>query len=180
MLPFALALASTAFTAFNTYANVKANKEQAKNAQRDIETQNRLLARSYEAQKQRVAQSTEEYASIVSYKTDMLRQAQLHKRQIIGYNLLKSGIGISPNDSAGQLIRLQAHSDEMQSRAEEVMHFYNRPKINVDKAGMDISINRNRQKIKNLNSSLPWANATSYAQGGFNLMNVFNKAGWLE
>jgi hypothetical protein len=110
----------------------------------------------------------------------MLRQSGLHKRQIIAYNLLKSGTGISPNDSAGQIIRLQAHQDEMQARAEEVRHFYNRPKIGIDKGGMDISINQNKQRINNLNASLPWSNATSIARGSFDLMNVFNKSGWMQ
>ncbi len=174
------AIASTALTAFNTYANVQANKARTKENRESIETNNRLLSRSYEAQKATVAEMTEEYASIVSYKCDMLRQEQLHKRQVIGYNLLKSGIGITPNDSAGLLLRFQAHNDEMEARAQEMGYFYNRPRMKIDKEGLDISIAAGKQRIKGINSALPWANATSYAQGGINLMNVFNKTGWME
>ena len=175
-----MAVASTAMSAFNTYSGVQANKSRAKESKQSIETNNRLLSRSYEAQKAVVAEMTEEYSSIVSYKIDMLRQDQLHKRQVIGYNLLKSGVGITANDSAGLLLRLQAHNDEMEARAQEVGYFHNRPRMKIDKEGLDISIAAGKQKIKGVNSALPWANAGTYAQGGMNLMNVFNKAGWME
>ena len=171
-------IVATALTAFNVYANLKHNKAKNKEAKEAVETSNRLLARSYEAQKSVVAEMTEEYSSIVSYKCDMLRQEQLHKRQVIGYNLLKSGIGITPNDSTGLLLRLQAHNDEMEARAQEMGYFHNRPRMKIDKEGLDISINAGKQKIKGLNSALPWANTATLASGGMDLINVFHKDGW--
>jgi hypothetical protein len=172
------ALASTAMTAFNTYSGVQANKARAKENRQSIDTNNRLLSRSYEAQKAVVAEMTEEYSSIVSYKVDMLRQEQLHKRQVIGYNLLKSGIGITPNDSAGLLMRLQAHNDEMEARAQEMGYFHNRPRMKIDKEGLDISIEAGRQRIRGIKSALPWEHTSTIAQGGIDLMNIFNKAGY--
>ena len=173
MFPTLLATASTAITGFNIYANLKANKNRAKENKRACETNNKLLARSYEAQKALVAEATEEYASIVSYKIDMLRQEQLHKRQVIGYNLLKSGTAITPNDSAGILLRMQAHSDEMEARAQEMGYFYNRPKMTIDKQGLDISIEAGKQKIRGIKSALPWEQSASIAKGGFDMVGVF-------
>ncbi len=170
-------IVATALSAFNVYTNLQNNKARTKETKDAIETNNRLLSRSYEAQKAVTAEMTEEYSSIVSYKCDMLRQEQLHRRQVIGYNLLKSGTGISPNDSAGLLIRLQAHKDEMEARAQEMGYFYNRPRMKIDKEGLDISIAAGKQRIKGLNSALPWANAGSVVSGGMDLMNVFHKSG---
>jgi hypothetical protein len=180
MLPAVLAVASTAMTAFNVYTNVQANKSRAKENKQAIDTNNRLLSRSYEAQKAVVAEATEEYASIVSYKIDTLRQEQLHKRHVIGYNILKSGVGITPNDSAGVLLRMQAHNDEMEARAQEMGYFHNRPKMKMDKEGMDISIEAGRQKIRGINAALPWEHGATVAQGGMDLASVFHKAGWME
>ena len=66
-------LLALGFTAFNTYSGIQANKAKAKESKQSIETNNRLLARSYQAQKAQVAEMTAEYASIVSYKCDMLK-----------------------------------------------------------------------------------------------------------
>ncbi len=180
MWPIVFGAVGTGLALFNTYANVKANKVNAREQRQKLETDNKLLARQYEAQKAVVAEMTEEYASIVSYKIDMVRQEQLHKRQVIGYNLLKSGVGITPNDSAGLLLRFQAHNDEMEARAQEVGYFHNRPRMKIDKEGLDIAIAAGKQRIQGLKSALPWANAASVAQGGTNLMNVFDKAGWMS
>lgn len=168
---------SAVSTAGNIYANLQSNKEKAKENKKNIELNSRLLSRSYEAQKAVVAEMTEEYASIVSYKVDMLRQEQLHKRQVIGYNILKSGIGITPNDSTGLLIRLQAHNDEIEARAQEMGYFHNRPRMKIDKEGMDISINANKQRIRSINSALPWQNTNAIARGAFDMMSIFEKAG---
>ena len=123
---------------------------------------------------------TEEYSSIVSYKIDMIRQQQLHNRQVIAYNLLKNGIGITPNDSTGLMLRLQAHNDEMEARAQEMGYFHNRPRMKIDKAGLDISIEANRQKIRNISSTLPWANNAAIAQGSMNILNNLHRAGYFD
>ncbi len=49
--------------------------------------------------------------------------------------------------------------------------------MKIDKEGLDISIAAGKQRIKGLNSALPWANAGSVVSGGMDLMNVFHKSG---
>lgn len=61
---------------------------------------------------------------ISGYYVDMLRQEQMHKRQVPGYNILQSSIGITGTDLAGVLLKYMAYSDEMKVRSVEAELFY--------------------------------------------------------
>jgi len=170
MLNFILG-ATAVLAGINTYTGIKANQARAKSAKRQLRWDNKLLARQYQVQKKVFEEATDEYAQICSYSIDKLRQKNLLQRQVIGYNLLKSGLAITPEDSAGQLIRFQAHEDEMGARAQEMQMYHNRPKMKIDKEGLDLQINQGRQKIIDINKATPWA---SYAQVGQGLSSIAN------
>ena len=158
---------------FNTISNIKATSEQSKEYQVSLETQNAMLSRRYEAEQERIAEDTQQYSKICSYNIDMHRQKQLFGRQAIAYHLLKSGIAIGGSDSASQLIRLKAYSDEMAARAIENELYYKRPRAQQNKNLVDLNLNMNNKKISNLNSNLPWQQAAYGAKEIFNLIDIF-------
>jgi len=147
---------ATGTSVLNTYAQIRANKERSKQA---IYEQQHLLRKQQEEvrfNQQQLYERTAEYGAISSYHVDSLRQEQLHNRQQMGYNILKSGIGISSSDSAGLLLKHMAYMDEMKARSVEAEHYHQRPRSNLNTALFDLdkqAINRNISAIK---SASPW------------------------
>lgn len=163
--------------ATNIYTGIKANQENAKNAKKSIRHSNQLAAHQYQAKKKIHTEMTDEYVQVCSYSVDKLRQKNLTDRQALSYNILKSGLGISENDSVGQLIRLKAHEDEMAARAFEMEKYHHRPRMNQTKEGLDISIDHGRQKINDINKTTPWANVASTTNSLSNIMQAFQQQG---
>lgn len=156
----------------NSYAQLRASKERNKEA--IYEQQYRLKA--LEQQKRfnitQIKQREAEYNEICSYHIDMLRQNQLAERQQLGYNILKSGIGITATDSAGLLLRHQTYMDEMKARSVEAQYYHERPRLNFDQGLFDLekeAINRN---IKNIKSSSPWQNLGAIVGGVRDLAGI--------
>lgn len=169
-----------ALSAYNVYAKYRSNKSKKEEFQKKIRLENRLLSRAYRHHKAQIEEMNVEYSTIVLHKSNLLRQEQLYKRQSLSYNLIKSGLSINSNDSVSSLIRAQAHRDEIQARQYEIEQFYHRPKFKIDKEGLDISVAAGKDKIEEINNSLPYAKASAFIQGGVGLMDIFNKAGWME
>ncbi|WP_342270051.1 hypothetical protein [Rickettsia endosymbiont of Orchestes rusci] len=94
---------ATGASLLNSYAQLRANKEQAANA---LYSQRHALRAAGEQERfdfRQLQERKAEYSEICNYHVDMLRQNQLSNRQQLGYNILKSGIGITSTDSAGLL-----------------------------------------------------------------------------
>lgn len=68
---------------------------------------------------------------------------------------------------------MQAHNDEMEAKGQEMGYFHNRPKMKIDREGIDISIEAGRQKIRGLIQALPWEHGATLAQGGLDMVSVF-------
>ena len=109
---------------FNTYAQMRSQGEQRS----DLAFQAQRASILQAEEDQKVAMAQQEYGAIVSYQIDQMRQGGLMKRQQLAYNMLNSGMGISPTDSAGLFLRHQAYHDEMAARAQEATFTYQRPK----------------------------------------------------
>lgn len=150
---------------FNSYAQLRANKERS----REELWQQQYRLKALEQQKRfnirKVKEQEAEYNEICSYNIDMLRQNQLGARQQLGYNILKSGIGITGTDSAGLLLKHQAYMDEMKARSLEAEYYYNRPRLNFNQGLADLekgAINRN---IRNIKQASPWQNLGTIVGG---------------
>ncbi|MFP3017704.1 MAG: hypothetical protein ACEY3E_02080 [Candidatus Tisiphia sp.] len=147
---------ATGTSLLNTYAQLRSNREKTKQS---LYEQQYLLKQQQEHLKfdrQQLFERTAEYGAISSYHVDMLRQEQLYNRQQLGYNILKTGIGITGTDSAGLLLRHMAYMDEMKARSVEAEYFHQRPRSNFNTALIDLkkqAINRN---ISSINSAAPW------------------------
>ncbi|WP_375330752.1 hypothetical protein [Candidatus Tisiphia endosymbiont of Oplodontha viridula] len=147
---------ATGTSLLNTYAQLRSNREKTKQS---LYEQQHLLKQQQEHLKfdrQQLFERTAEYGAISSYHVDMLRQEQLYNRQQLGYNILKTGIGITGTDSAGLLLRHMAYMDEMKARSVEAEYFHQRPRSNLNTALIDLkkqAINRN---ISSINSAAPW------------------------
>ncbi|MDR0330053.1 MAG: hypothetical protein LBH99_05325 [Rickettsia sp.] len=147
---------ATGTSLLNTYAQLRSNREKTKQS---LYEQQHLLKQQQEHLKfdrQQLFERTAEYGAISSYHVDMLRQEQLYNRQQLGYNILKTGIGITGTDSAGLLLRHMAYMDEMKARSVEAEYFHQRPRSNLNTLLIDLkkqAINRN---ISSINSAAPW------------------------
>ena len=169
---FSSPLVSTGLSIFNTYANLKANKEiRSQRIQRQkYEGQSLQLAIQFD--KEKVEEATGEYGAIVSYQIDMLRQKQLAERQKLGYNMLKSGIGITPNDTSGQLLRYQAYMDEMQARNVEAIMYHKRPKSSLNPALAVHNLQGLDRGIRDIEGAAPWEDTRTMMRGIFDLANI--------
>ncbi len=165
---------ATSTSLLNSYAQIKANKERSKQA---IYEQQHILRKQQEEvrfSREQLFERTAEYGAISSYHIDMLRQEQLHNRQQIGYNILKSGIGISSTDSAGLLLKHMAYMDEMKARSVETEYYHQRPRSNLNTALIDLdkqAINRNIAAIK---SASPWQTLGTVLNGISDLSKIAN------
>jgi hypothetical protein len=156
----------------NTYAQLRANKE--KMAQ-ELYRQRYYLRQQEKEQRfdqQQLFERTAEYGAISSYQVDMLRQEQMHDRQQLGYNVLKSGIGITSTDSAGLLLRHMAYSDEMKARSVEAQMFYGRPRSGFNPALVNLQKEAVNKNISNIKSASPWINAASILGGALDLASI--------
>lgn len=95
---------------------------------------------------------TKDFGELISYKSDILAQSLLHKRQDMAYNLLNSGVGIMGNDSAGQLLRFQSYQDEMTVKGFEAEQIYHRPRYNINEGLI-------KHKLNAAEASLPFEQA---------------------
>ena len=156
---------ATGTSLFNTYANLRANREKAGQT---LYEQKHLLKQQQESSrfdKQQLLERTAEYGAISSYHIDILRQEQLHNRQQLGYNILKSGIGITATDSAGLLLKHAAYMDEMKARSVEAEYIHQRPRSNFNPAMLELNkqaINHNLTAIK---SASPWQTLGTVLRG---------------
>jgi hypothetical protein len=148
-------------SAFNTFATFKAQQEQR---QETIYQQQATLHHA----KTKKRKATQEYAAIVSFQMDMLRQNQLGRRQELGSNILQSGMVITPHDSTGLLLRHQAYHDEMSARAKETEFYHNRPRLGVNK---DLILHN----IDSVKKSAPWQNLSTSISGGIDLIKTWDK-----
>ncbi|WP_341756510.1 MULTISPECIES: hypothetical protein [unclassified Candidatus Tisiphia] len=163
---------ATGASVFNTYAQLRANKEKTKQSLYERQHLLRQQQENVRFDRQQLMERTAEYGAISSYHVDMLRQEQLYNRQQLGYNILKTGIGITGTDSAGLLLRHMAYMDEMKARSVEAEHFHQRPRSNLNTAMIDLNkeaINRNISSIK---SASPWQNLGTVLSGVSDLAEI--------
>ena len=163
---------ATGASLLNTYAHLRANKEKSNQAlyeQRHYLKQQQENIRFDRAQ---LMMRTAEYGAISSYHVDMLRQNQLSNRQLLGYNILKSGIGITSTDSAGLLLKHMAYMDEMKARSVEAEYFHKRPRSNLNMGMMDLNKEAARHNINSINSASPWQSLGTIAGGVFDLAKI--------
>lgn len=150
---------------FNTYAHLRAGREQ-RNEQ--IWQMKRAMAYMDE-ENQKVAEAQQEYGAIVSYQIDQLRQNHLSRRHQLAYSMLNSGLGITPTDSAGLMLRFQGYQDEMAARAAEAEMVYHRPRPkSMDKESF-------RHSIGKIREAAPFEDMGHVVRGGVDLMNVFRQ-----
>jgi hypothetical protein len=163
---------STGASLFNTYAGLQANKERTKQA---LYEQQHLLKQQQEHARfdgQQLLERTAEYSAISSYHVDMLRQKQMHDRQELGYNILKSGIGITATDSAGLLLRHQAYIDEMHARSIEAKLFHERPRSSFNKNIMELNTQGIKHNISSIKSASPWQTLGTLVGGVRDLASI--------
>ncbi len=163
---------STGASLLNTYAQFRANKEKTHQAI----GQNRYLLQQQEENakfdRQQLLERTAKYGAISSYHIDMLRQEQMHNRAALGYQILRSGIGITSTDSAGLLLRHMAYMDEMKARSVEAEMFYKRPRSNFNPALADLTRKSLNQNISDIKSASPWSNAATLLGGVRDLASI--------
>jgi hypothetical protein len=150
---------------FNTYAQLRANKEKVKG---ELYKQRYLLREQQEHNRFDQAQFLErsaEYGAISSYHIDILRQEQMHNRQQVGYNILQSGIGITATDSAGLLLKHMAYADEMKARSVEAEYFYGRPRSGYNPAMVSLQKEAANRSISQIKSASPWLQAATVFSG---------------
>jgi hypothetical protein len=158
---------SVAASLFNTYAQMRAGREQ-RNEQ--IWQAKRAMA-YFDEENQKVAEAQQEYGAIISYQIDQLRQNQLSKRHQLAHALLSSGMGITPTDSAGLMLRFQGYQDEMAARAGEAEMVYHRPKPkSMDKEAL-------RHGIGKMREAAPFQDIGQIVKGGSELINIFRQGG---
>lgn len=163
---------TTSASLLNTYAQLKANKERTSQA---LYQQRHLLKQQQENirfDRTQLQERTAEYSAISSYHVDILRQNQLHNRQQLGYNILKSGIGITSTDSAGLLLRHMAYMDEMKARSVEAEYFHGRPRSNLNTALMDLNREAINHGISSIRSASPWASLGAVLSGVRDLSDI--------
>jgi len=150
---------------FNTYANMRAQREQREEA---IWQARRAMEYLDEENKQ-VAEAQQEYGAIISYQIDQVRQNQLSKRHQLAYAMLQSGMGIEPTDSAGLSLRFQGYQDEMAARAMEAEMVYHRPRPKtMDRQALAHSIGK-------MQSAAPFQDMAHMVRGGAELVNIFRQ-----
>lgn len=163
---------ATGTSLLNTYAQLRANKEKTNQSLYEQRHYLRQQQESVRFDRQQLVERTAEYGAISSYHVDMLRQNQLSNRQQLGYNILKSGIGITSTDSAGLLLRHTAYMDEMKARSIEAEYFHGRPRSNINNALMDLNKEAIGHNINNIKSASPWANLGTITGGIFDLAKI--------
>ena len=146
---------------FNTYASMQASNEARSEKAFDMQ---QILA----FDKEKIKDATREYGAIVSYNMDLLRQQQLNKRQKTAYHLLRTGIGVTSRDSAGLMLRHQAHMDEMAARAQEATYVYKRPRSSINEPLF-------HHKISSLQSAAPYENIAIAVRGARDLSSILEK-----
>lgn len=152
---------------FNTYAHMRAAQEH-RNAQ--IWQAKRAMA-YFDEENQKIAEAQQEYGAIVSYQIDQVRQTHLTKRHQLAYTMLSSGMGITPTDSAGLLLRFQGYQDEMSARATEAEMVYHRPRPkSMDKESV-------RYGIKQIREGAPFQDIAHIVKGGSELVSIFRQGG---
>ncbi|HJD55390.1 MAG TPA: DUF4315 family protein [Rickettsia endosymbiont of Pyrocoelia pectoralis] len=156
----------------NSYAQLRASKERNKEAIYEQQYRLKALERQKRYNIQEVKQREAEYNEICSYNIDMLRQNQLMARQQLGYNILKSGVGITNLDSAGLLIKHQAYMDEMKARSVEAEYYHNRPRLNFNQGLFDLEKEAISRNVKNIKSASPWQNLGAIVGGVRDLAEI--------
>ncbi len=152
---------------FNTYAGMRAQREQ-RNEQ--IRQANRAMA-YFDEENQKVAEAQQEYGAIISYQIDRVRQNQLSKRQQLAHAMLSSGMGITPTDSAGLMLRFQGYQDEMSARAMEAEMTYHRPRAkSMDKESL-------RHGIGKIREGATFQDIGQIVKGGSELVRIFKQGG---
>ncbi len=155
---------------FNTYAGMRAQREQRSE---HIWQAKRAMA-YFDEENQKVAEAQQEYGAIVSYQIDQVRQNQLSKRHQLAYTMLESGMGITPTDSAGLMLRFQGYQDEMAARAAEAEMVYHRPKPkSMDKESL-------RHGIGKIREGGSFQDMAHLVKGGSELINIFRQGGGLS
>ncbi|WP_253307822.1 MULTISPECIES: hypothetical protein [unclassified Rickettsia] len=156
----------------NSYAQLRANKE--RNRQALYEQQHALRANQehYRFDARQLKEREAEYSEICNYHVDMLRQNQLSNRQQLGFNILKSGIGITATDSAGLLLRHQAYMDEMKARSVEAEYYSNRPRSNINPAMLGLNNEAINRNIAGIKSAAPWQQLGSIVGGIRDLASI--------
>jgi len=163
---------ATGASLFNTYANLQAGQEQSKAALHERQFMLQQQSEDIRFDKQRLRESLAEYSAISNYQVDMLRQDQLYRRQQLGYNILSSGVGITPTDSAGLLLRHQAYMDEMQARSAEAQANYNRPRSNMNYKALQGRAEHIKGDMRNIRSAQGWQQAGSLVSGLRDLASI--------
>ena len=158
-------LFSVGASLFNTYASMRAQREQ-----RNEQTwqANRAMA-YFDEENRKVAENQQEYGAIISYQIDQVRQNQLSKRHQLAYAMLESGMGITPTDSAGLMLRFQGYQDEMAARAMEAEMVYHRPRPkSMDKESL-------RHSIGKIREGATFQDIGQVVKGGSELISIFRQ-----
>ena len=155
----------TGSTLFNSYAQLRANKERASRGISDLRYKSQKLELDVEFDQRTTAESAKEYGDICSYEIDEVRKDQLYNRQMLGYNMLKSGIAVTEHDTAGLMIKMQAYDDEMRARNIEAQMYYKRPQAKINPKAINLARQYTNNSIRNIQSAQPWQNATTVLGG---------------
>lgn len=161
----------------NTYANFRANKEKTNQALYEQRHMLRMQQEQANFDRRTLTERTAEYGAISSYHVDMLRQEQMHKRQVLGYNILQSGIGITGTDSAGLLLKHMAYMDEMKAKSVEAEYFHQRPRSNYNPALAELQQEAVNRNIKGIKAASPWVTAGTILGGVRDLAEIARMGG---
>jgi hypothetical protein len=156
---------STGSTILNSYAQLRANKEKANAGISDLRYKAQKLELDVEFDQRTTAESTREYADICSYEIDETRKDQLYGRQMLGYNMLKSGIAVTEYDTAGLMVKMQAYDDEMKARSIEAQMYHKRPQAKINPKAVNLAKQYTNTNIRNIQAAEPW-NTSATVLGG--------------
>jgi hypothetical protein len=156
----------------NSYAQLRASKERSNQALYEQQHRLKALGQQKRFNHLQVKEREAEYNEICSYNIDMLRQNQLMARQQLGYNILKSGVGITSTDSAGLLLRHQAYMDEMKARSVEAQYYNDRPRLNFNQGLFDLEKEGISHNIRNIKQASPWQNLGAIVGGVRDLASI--------
>lgn len=165
---------ATGTSLFNSYAQLRAGKERTDQQMKEQRHMMQNQRENIRFDREQLRESMAEYSAISSYQIDMLRQEQLHGRQQLGFNILSTGIGITPTDSAGLLLRHQAYSDEMKARSFEAEIFHKRPRSNMNHQIAENNIDAMRDNMSNIKSAHPWQQMGTVLSGARDLFSIYN------
>ena len=168
---------ATGTSLLNSYAHLKATREKSNQSLYEQRHYLRQQQENIRFDKQQLLEKTAEYGAISSYHVDMLRQNQLSNRQQLGYNILKSGIGITSTDSAGLLLRHTSYMDEMKARSALAEYFHQRPRSNLNNNLLELNKEAINHNISSIKSASPWQTLGTVAGGIFDLAKIARDGG---